>query len=200
KLAKSLESSGNNVTGASNFVPIKYIVQLLNRIKPVKSLGVLYSEAERNSVIQVEEMRKIKDEMGYSLTEINVSAKEQLKDATLKLAEAKVDFIFVTGSAVVSKNTSIILEVANANKIGTVSHLPEIVKEGGVLISISANAFKLGELSGKKAAQILKGANPSSLAIETLSNYDITLNMKTAKNMDLYIPNDVFKSATEIIK
>jgi len=54
-LVKTIESSGNNVTGVSDFIPVKSQIDLLLKIAPnVKKLGILYNAGEDNSRVLVD--------------------------------------------------------------------------------------------------------------------------------------------------
>jgi putative ABC transport system substrate-binding protein len=198
-VAKSIERSGTNVTGASNFVAMKSVVQIVRRVAPGKKIGVLYTEGERNSVIQLEGIKNTEGELGVTIISANVIKSEEVGDATLSLIQQGVDSIFVTGSSVVDKNVNTIVEVANAHKIPTVTHLPDRV-EKGILLSLSADAFTLGELAGKQISQILKGTKPTDIPIEILKNYDITINMKTAKAIGKTISPSLLKIAKKVIE
>jgi len=198
-LAKSMKSSGNNITGASNFVNMKSVVMHLRLISPAKKIGVLYNEGEKNSVLQLDEFKKLQDEMGILVIGANVTTPEQVGEATRSLVERGVDSLFMSGSNVLSKNLAAALEVAAARKIPTVSHLSDRVKEG-VLLSVSPSAFKVGELAGKKAAEVLRGAKPTDIPIETLEDYDITVNATTAKAIGKVMPDGLLKKAKKIIE
>ncbi len=197
-VAKSWESSDTNVTGTCTWVDLSAMIQTLKQVSPVKRLGVLYNEKEVNAVLQLDELKKIEAKMGFVVIAANVANAEETGDVTRSLV-GRVDSIFITGATTVGKGLKDIVEVANKSKIPTVAHLPDR-SEKGVLVVVSANAFKLGELAGKKAAQILRGARPTDIPIETLKSYDIALNLKTAKTMGIKIPAALLRAATKIVE
>jgi putative ABC transport system substrate-binding protein len=73
--------------------------------------------------------------------------------------------------------------------------------EKGVLLTLSANSFRLGELAGKKVALVLRGAKPSDIPIETLKTYDLSVNLKTADAIGAKVPAKllILKGATKVI-
>jgi ABC-type uncharacterized transport system substrate-binding protein len=55
-------------------------------------------------------------------------------------------------------------------------------------------------LAGEKAVSILKGAQPSSIPIETLKQCDVMVNLKTAKAGGFQIPEDFLKTVKKTIQ
>ncbi|MFH1397552.1 MAG: ABC transporter substrate-binding protein [Candidatus Omnitrophota bacterium] len=199
-LAKSNASSGTNVTGSTTAVDAYSMIKILRQVSPAKRIGVLYCESEKNTVLQLEELKKLKSTLGYTVVEANVSKAEEAVQAVTDLVNQRVDSIVLTGSTTISnKVMPDIVEVTNKAKVPIFSHTSDRVKNGA-LLSISAEPYKLGELAGKKAVQVLKGAKPSDIPIESLTFYDITINASTAKAIGLVIPAKLLESAKQVIK
>ncbi len=197
-VAKSWESSGTNVTGTCTWVDLSTMIKTLRQVSPVERLGVLYNEKEVNAVLQLDELKKIEAKMGFVIIAANVAKAEEAGDVTRSLV-GQVDSIFITGATTVGKGLKDIVEVANKSKIPTVAHLADR-SEKGVLVVVSANSFKLGELAGKKATQILRGARPTDIPIETLKSYDIAVNLSTAKTIGIKIPIALLRAAIKVIE
>mgnify|MGYP001038284869 CR=1 FL=1 len=149
-------------------------------------------------MLQLDGLKKLQDKMGFVVIAANVANAEEAGGVTRSLV-GRVDSIFITGATTVGKGLKDIVEVATKSKIPTVAHLADRA-EKGVLVVASANPFKLGELAGKKAAQILRGARPSDIPIETLKSYEIAVNLKIANAMGIKIPATLLKAATKVIK
>ena len=67
EIAKDWKSSGTNVTGTSDKVPVDKQIELLKKLVPnAKTVGVIYSTSETNSVIQVEELKAAAEKQGLS--------------------------------------------------------------------------------------------------------------------------------------
>jgi putative ABC transport system substrate-binding protein len=197
-VAKTWERSDTNVTGTCTWVDLSTMIRTLRQVSPVKRLGVLYNEKEVNAVLQLDELKKIEAKMDFTVIAANVATAEEAGDVTRSLV-GQVDSIFITGATTVGKGLKDIVEVANKSKIPTVAHLADR-SEKGILVAVSANPFKLGELAGKKAAQILRGARPTDIPIETLKSYDIAINLKTAAAMGIKIPVTLLRAATKVVE
>jgi len=197
-IAASWESSGNNTTGSSTWVNVDSLVNVLRKIAPVKRIGVVYTEGEMQTVLQFEEFKKFQKKMGFTVTGINLTNAADA-NAVVSTLVGKVDAVFVGGGTVVAEAQDAILAITKPAKIITLTHLTERA-EKGILLAVAANSFQLGELSGKKAAQVLKGVNPSFIAIEPLEQYELTFNLKTAKEMGLKVSQEFLKTIDKAIE
>jgi putative ABC transport system substrate-binding protein len=197
-IAQTWKSSGNNTTGASPRVSMSKLVDTLKRFASVKRLAVLYTPAEKNSVVQLKEL--IGSQSGFQLEIVPVPLTNS-EDVALILPEVirTVDAIYLSGSSVVGKTISVIVDLATKAKVVTITHLDDLVSEG-VLLGVCANPYAVGRLAARKAVKVLKGAKPSSIPIETLKHLDLIVNIKTAKAGQFKIPPSFMKSVTKIIE
>ena len=196
--AKSWTSSGTNVTGSSNRVPMVSVVKALLRLGPVKRLGVMFNPSERNSVLQMEEIRGLQRELGFELVEVPINKKEEAAAVTRAFAP-RVNALYATGAVTVTSQMEAIAVVAAENRLPTASHISDTV-EAGALLGVISNLQEVGKLAGAKAAQILRGAKPSDIPIETLKHFEVAVNMKTANASGIKIPVDLLQSATRVIR
>ncbi len=197
-VAKSWNSSGNNTTGSSTWVDMSSIVSVIRKICPGKRIGIIYTEEEKNTVLQVEELKKIQTILDFSVIPANLDKVEDAVNVANSLV-GRVDCIFITGGTVVGRGLEAILGVIKKAKLPTIAHLQTRAKQG-VLIVLAANSFNVGELAGKKVVQVLNGVKPSLIPIEIVGQYDITINLKTAKEIGLKIPDSLLKRAAKVIE
>ncbi len=198
KIAKSLESSGNNTTGVSSGVPMDTLVKTMKEFAPVNKMAVLYTPGQKNSEIQLLALKEIEVTSKIKIIPVILSKTEEV-DQVLSGMTHLVDAIYLTGSSIVGMVVPIIVDRANKAKLITVTHLDEYVDKG-VLMAVSANSYRLGLLAGGKAVKILKGTKPSSIPIENDSKLDIIINNKTVKSGQFLIPPAFLKKVTRTIE
>ena len=201
-LAKSWESSGNNLTGMSDAAPNKQQIELIPRFLPkAKNVGTIYNAGEANSVVQVEVAKEACKELGLNLIEVTVSNSSEVLMAAQSL-EGRVDAIYiVTDNTVVSALESVI-NVCNKEKIALIVADPSTVDKGA-LASYGIDYFSLGKKSGEIALKIIKGTKPSDIPIQTITNpkdLQFVVNLDTAKTIGLSVSEDIVKEADKIIK
>jgi putative ABC transport system substrate-binding protein len=73
------------------------------------------------------------------------------------------------------------------------------VVKGG-LASYSVNRHEIGRLSAKYVQRILTGIHPKDLPVEGVDKIDLTINLKTAKQIGITIPPNVLARADRVIR
>jgi len=197
-IANSWKSSGNNTTGSSPLVPMTKLMDTLKQFAPVKRLAVLYTPGEKNSETQLRELQKIQDAYQLKVLPVRLTKKEeidQLLPEVLRSSEA----IYITGSNLVNSQILTIVDMSARAKVITITHLEDLIVKG-VLLGVIADSYAVGRLAGDKAIKVLKGAQPSSLPIETAAENIVMLNMITAKKGAFSIPAEFMKSVTKKIE
>ncbi|MBI3548365.1 MAG: ABC transporter substrate-binding protein [Elusimicrobia bacterium] len=190
KIAKDWESSGNNVTGASNFVSIPNFVRRLVKRSAgtvtIKKVTVLYTPGEKNSELQLAGAQSVEKELGLTLTPIAVTNKEDVEKWS-KNAAGSADLMMVTGSNPIGTNIATIVDACIKAKIPTATHLEDLV-ERGILYGLVADAEEVGKLAGEALVKVAKdNAAPSSVPIKfPLSK--LIINEKTKEAGGFTIP------------
>ncbi len=197
-IVKTWQSSGNNTTGVSSKVPLSKLMECLGNFRHAKRLAVLYTAGEKNSESQLKELQETQKYYDFKIIPVrltNIDDIRQLLPEVLRTADA----VFITGSNLVDSGISLIMDMTVNAKVITITHLEDLV-EKGALVGVCQNAYSMGRLAGEKAVSILKGAEPSSIPIETPKEYDVLLNMKTAKEGRFEIPPGLMEIVTKTIE
>jgi putative ABC transport system substrate-binding protein len=201
-LAKSWESSGNNLTGMSDAAPNKQQVELIPQFLPAaKNVGTIYNAGEANSVVQVEVAKEVCEELGLKMIEVTVSNSSEVLMAAQSLAGRVEAIYIVTDNTVVSALESVI-SVCNRQKIALIVADPSTVDKGA-LASYGIDYFSLGKKSAAIALQIIKGAKPSDIPIQTITDpneLQFVVNLDTAKTIGISVSEEIIKAADKIIK
>jgi len=72
--------------------------------------------------------------------------------------------------------------------------------QAGGLISYSADLTDLHRRAASYIEKILKGAKPDELPVEQASKFEMVINLKTAKTLDLKVPKTLLTAADEVIE
>ena len=197
-IARSWESSGNNTTGATSKLPMSTLIDSLMQFVPVKRLGVLYTPGEKNSEIQLKDLQGIQASYGIKVIPVPLARAEEVMQL-LPLVIGSTDALYVTGSNLVNSQLSSIVDLVTKARLVTISHLEDVVDQG-VLIGVAPSSYLIGRLAGAKAVKIFQGAQPSSIPIETLKEFDVIINLKTAKAGGFQVPPDFMKTVRSTIE
>lgn len=200
-IAKSWESSGNNVTGMSDAAPNRVQLELINQFLPdAKRVGTIYNAGEANSVVQVELSREVCQELGLELIEVTVSNSNEVLMAAQSLAQRVDVFYIVTDNVAVSAISSIV-KVSMEEKIPIILADPTNVIDGG-LASFGIDYYTLGQKSAEKAVQILQGKLPSEIPIGKLDKPEelkFVINLDMAPQLGLEISKGLLEQADTIV-
>lgn len=92
-----------------------------------------------------------------------------------------------------------VTEFALRHKIPTLSGWTEFTQAGG-LLCYGPNHVASVQRVDYLTARILQGAKPSDLPVERPENFELTVNLKTARNINLDIPTTLLARADEVIE
>src|SRR5574337_1794327 len=162
--ARDWASSGMNTTGSSVKMSLSVPIKTLRRLGPMKSLGVLFDPAEKNSVQQLDELKGLQRELAFEVVEVPVLKKEEAV-AAIRTFAPRVNAFYVTGALTVTSQMASIAAAAAEHKRPTVSHTIDNV-EAGALLGLAADVQEVGRQAGVRMAQVLRGAKPASIPIE----------------------------------
>lgn len=194
EIAKSWTSSGTNLTGVSDMVPLDKQLELLLKLKPdVKTLGVIFNTSEPNSEVQIETLKKEAKNFNLTIKEIGVTNVNEINQ-NLSASLEGVDALYTPTDNTVASAFDLITQIALKNNVPILGADEAIVKKGG-LVSIGIDYFTLGKETAYKAVQILEGKKPEDIEITTLSDTSITINEDVANKLGIKIPEEIKEKA-----
>jgi len=119
--------------------------------------------------------------------------------STFAAIATKADALFVVGEPLTFSRRTQINTLALAARMPTVYSVREYVEAGG-LMSYGPNFFALFRRAADYANKILRGAKPEDLPVEQPTNYDLVINLTTAKALGLEMPTTLLARADEVIE
>ncbi|MBI4596449.1 MAG: ABC transporter substrate-binding protein [Candidatus Tectomicrobia bacterium] len=198
KIINSWEHSGNNITGASNAVPMSSAFNTLSTVLYIDRLGILFNPKEANAVIQKEEVEKLQKEFRYELVSSPIENVENIQNAIQKLVDEKVDAVLLPSDSLIKANANAIVSVLNKNKIPTIASIPDMVKDNKAFIGLGPDYYDLGIMAANKALAILGGEKPNNVPSSPLERLHITVNLTTAKEIGVNIPIQILRISTVV--
>lgn len=193
-LVESWEEPGANVTGTSDANPVEDQLALIQEIVPdVKTVGVVYSPGEANSLVQVEWAQEAAEKLGIELVEAPAVTSGDVLQAVESLAG--VDAIYVPTDNIVVSSLETVLQYGETHDIPVFGAEGDSV-ERGCVATYGLNYYELGYQTGQMAIEILKdGKAPSEIAVQTLETPSLYLNLGAAERMGVEIPANMVEQA-----
>lgn len=194
RLAKSNEEPGYNVSGTTDMNPIDEQIDLLQQLVPeAKTVGLLYTGSEDNSVLQARIAKEAIEAHGMKWVEVKVSNSNDVQQAAQSLAE-QCDVLYVPTDNVAASSMPIIGEVMSEKKIAVICGESGMVKAGGTA-TLAIDYYQLGYQTGLMAVEVLGGADISKMPIQAQSSFNYAFNMDAAEAIGLVIPQELLEKA-----
>jgi putative ABC transport system substrate-binding protein len=114
-------------------------------------------------------------------------------------AKARVNAIVLTSSRSINRYAKQIIELALKNRLPSMFEISTRVDAGG-LMSYSADDAALFRRAAVYVDKILKGTKPADLPIEQPTKFELVINLKTAKQIGVTIPQSVLFRADRVLK
>lgn len=188
KLVESREHPGGNVTGTSDQSSdaISTQINLIKKVLPkAKTIGILYTQSEPNSVVQKDEAKRLLEEKGFTVVEKTILDSNNVKAAAESLM-AEVDMVFVPTDNIISSTMETVKQVSIKHKVPVFGGSTEMVAVGG-LYNYGTNYKELGRQTARMLVRVLKGEKPENIAVELPEKLELHTNQEMADALGIDI-------------
>ena len=136
---------------------------------------------------------------GVELVERHVVSVEELEAGVRALRAGEVDAIFDVSDALVVNQAQLVIDTARLKRLPTMFQIESSTVKGG-LASYAVSLHEVGRVSAKYVQRILTGVKPKDLPVEGIDKISLVINLKTAKQIGLVIPQRVLARADKVIR
>jgi putative ABC transport system substrate-binding protein len=202
-LVDSLARPGGNITGLTRLTAelSGKRLELLKEVVPGMSrVGVLWDAEGAGSANSFKEYDAAARALKIPLQSLEVRGPNPNLDGAFQ-AEAKgqVSALITVTDGLFNRYAEWIADLAIRNRLPSMNERSEYV-EAGSLMSYSANDLEPFRRAAVYVDKILKGAKPADLPVEQPTNFEFVINLKTAKQIGLTIPQSVLFRADKVIR
>ena len=190
-VVNSMEKPGTNVSGTSDAAPMKEQLELMMQLKEsIKTVGLLYTSSEDNSVLQINQVKEILNTMNVEYVEQTVTNSNDVQQAVQSLV-TKCDAIYIPTDNVLASSMALVADIAWPANIPVVAGDENMVAEGG-LATLGLSYYNLGYQTGEMAVRVLNGEDISAMPVETQNEYNYIINAEALKVMTgITIPREL---------
>ena len=194
KLVASNEAPGGNISGTSDMNPVAEQIDLLFKLVPdAKTVGILYTSSEDNSILQAALATEAIEATGATAVEQTITSSNDVQQAAQSLV-GKCDAIYVPTDNTIASSMPLVGDVATNAGIAVICGESGMVNDGG-LATLGINYTNLGKQTGEMAVEVLKGADVGTLPVQTLETFDFFINDETAEALGITVPEDLAQQA-----
>jgi putative tryptophan/tyrosine transport system substrate-binding protein len=198
----SLARPGGNVTGLVNLIAGlsgKRLELLKEAIPGISRVGIVWNPENPSSVSGFKETQKAALTMAMQLQSVEVRAAENFEDAFQAAGKGRARALTVVSDSLMFNNRRRLLDLAAKHRLPTM-HTQSLWVEAGALMSYGTYLPDLWRRATVYVDKILKGAKPAELPVEQPKKFEFVVNLKTAKTLNLIIPQSVVYQADRVIK
>jgi len=194
----TLSRPGGSVTGTSLLQAdlISKLLQLVREVAPrATRIGVITVGAGGTVMKEAEAAAP---QHGVRLHRVVLREPLTLDDLAPQLRTAGVEAVVGLANPVLDEARLRIVEIINAQRLPSIFTLTYWAEAGG-LMSYSADLYMLQRRAAIYVDKILKGAKPAELPIEQPTKFELVVNLKTAKALNLTVPTALLVRADKVI-
>jgi len=202
-LVDSLARPGGNVTGLtllSRELGGKRLELFKEAVPKVARVAVLYDPTVRDSVLDVKEVLPVAARaLGLTVRSWEVRDADGFEKVFAALNKERPDGLYVPAGGLMRANGKRIAGFALKSRLPSVYDDREAVDAGG-LMYYGADVAESYRRVATYVDRILKGAKPADLPVERPTKFELVINLKTAKQIGVTIPQSMLYKADKVIK
>lgn len=192
-LVASFKHPGGNLTGVSFSQQEPKRLEYFKMIVPsIKRICFPYNPKDKSPVLNLKRLQKITPKLGVEFIAIPLHNHEEIDQFLADLPEG-FDAIYLPTDPLLASRAADFAETAIKHKLPLTPPNREGVKAGG-LASYGFSVYDVGRQAARLADQVLQGIAPADLPVE-ITEFKASINMATAKELNITIPDNMLRHA-----
>jgi putative tryptophan/tyrosine transport system substrate-binding protein len=201
-LVPSLARPGGNITGNTILGPdvgAKRLQILKEAIPTISRVAFLWNPDNASNVLQFREVQAAAPALGVTVTSVSASPRIEFETAFAAMMKERPDAFAMTAEPFHQTHIAWIMDFMARNRLPAAYQLSETVRAGG-LMSYGASQPDLFRRAAGYVHKILQGTKPADLPVELATKFDLAVNLKTSKALDLELTPTFIARADEVIE
>src|SRR5262245_51525087 len=199
-LVASLARPGGNVTGVFLDHPdfsTKCLQLLIESVPTLAGVGVLWDPSTGS--LQLGAVETAAKGFGVTMQVFEVRRVADIAEAFYGLDRSRMQGVLILSSPLIGGNPQIVADLALRRNVPTISLLPDVATDGGLLAYGPADQDLYGKV-GAMARKVVQGAKVAELPAERPTRFQLVANLKTAKLLGITLPPSILLRADEVIE
>jgi ABC-type uncharacterized transport system substrate-binding protein len=201
-LVASLSRPGGNLTGLSLLLPElggKRLTLLREAVPTVAHVAVLWNPANAAKPLEWQSTQDAARTVGVRVTSVEVRQPTDFASAFAAITKAHVDALMPLTEPLTRTHRDRISEFALQHRLPLIAESRDFAEAGG-LMTYGPSLVDLWRRAAAYVDKILKGAKPGDLPVEQPTQFELVVNLKTAKALGLSLPQSILIRADEVIQ
>ena len=201
-LVATLARPGGNMTGFTVITPDlsgKRLELLKESFPKISRVAVLYNPTDGATALDWKETQAAARALGVTLQSLEVRHPDEFKMAFAAMTSERAEALIAFTHTFMTIHRSRLLDFATKSRLPAMYGQDAFVNAGG-LMSYGPSYTDLYRRAATYVDKILKGRKPADLPVEQPMKFDLVINLKTAKQIGLTIPQSVLYRADKVIR
>jgi len=202
RLVSSLAQPGGNVTGLSLMSPdiSGKRLELIEQIVPdIARVAIIWNATNPYPALVFRQTENAARQLKIEVQSLEVRTPDDVNSALEAAVRENANALITVEDLLTLNYRKEIADFTAKNRLPTMSGMREYVDAGG-LLSYGPDLADLYRRAAVYVDKILKGAKPSELPVEQPTNFELVVNLKTARALGLTIPPDMLATANTVIE
>ena len=200
-LVSNLTRPGGNLTGVT-FIGPEYgkRLELLREVSPgISRVALLYNDRNSASVRAMQETQEWAKSLQATIEALGVHDRSSLDAAFAAVRHGKIDGLMTTADPLLASFRVQVVELANERRLVSMFGDREYVRAGGLMF-YGTSTTDMWRHAATHVDRILKGAKPGDLPVEQPTQFELMINLKTARAIGLTIPQSILLRADNVLE
>ena len=201
-IVASVNRPGGNITGvtviAAELWP-KQLEILRDLIGSANTVALLVNPDNASAASSIRDVQAAARAIGQNVLVVNARTEQDIESAFATLAQQRASALLVAVDALLTSQRAKIAALAAVHAVPAIYGRREFAEAGG-LLSYGASATDQYRQSGRYVGRILQGAKPADLPILQPAQFELVINLKTAKALGLAVPPTLMARADDVIE
>src|SRR4029434_8718756 len=201
-LVESLAKPGGNITGLAtiqNELTGKRLELLKEAVPKISRVALVFNPEGQVPTQGYEPLKGFAQSLKISLEPLEIRKPNEIDKAFAAIPKSRVDGLLLESDPVFNTNRQKVIALTAKNRLPAMYPERRWAEDGGMM----AYGTDLIEVANRAAIfvdKILKGAKPAELHVEQPTKFELAINLKTAKQIGVTIPQSVLFRADRVIK
>lgn len=199
-IVQTMESSGGNISGVSNAIPLPLQIETALRVIKFKRLGLIFNPREKNSMAIRQNLKDISARFDIELIDLRSPPAENALQKSLEKLKNKsvvVDAVYLPQDSFIVSKAELIgteLKAANVRSIGSIKKYID----KGALMGVVTDYYKLGKAAATIVDRVKKGEKLQDIPVYTEKQPVLVINKTTSQLLKVEMPPDLLKGAVVV--
>jgi len=201
-LAESLSHPGGNITGVSEVaaeLSAKRLALLKEAMQDLRTVAVLWNADDFGMTLRYHSVEVEAKRAGIAVVPLGVRAPNDFDVAFAEMTRKPPGAILMVTDVLTVLNRRRVIDFAAEHRLPAIYEYAYLARDGG-LMSYGPDVEMIFDRAAGLADRILKGAKPADLPLELPTRFELAVNLKTANNLGLTIPESILVRADEVIE